>query len=298
MTGSPHARHVSESRTGHAAPGGGAASPGTLRHAFHAVQRLVAPPALSAHAGATALEYEYRFAPIAPIAPISPIPPIPPTPPGGVGQTSVPAETRAGTRTTARPIAGGEAHAEPRRPAAPLALSALDKQRFDSLYRDHFDFVYRNLRRLGVAQASLDDALQDVYLVVLRRIGDLQHDDHLKAWLFAIIFRVAGNHRRSARRRGCPESLNDLHLASGLPGPFDLTARAQASKFLHGFLGTLDDNRRAVFVMAELEQLTAPEIAEVLCANVNTVYSWLRAARGAFTKALRVARTNGGSDHG
>jgi RNA polymerase sigma-70 factor (ECF subfamily) len=177
-----------------------------------------------------------------------------------------------------------------KQPEAPLQLSALDEQRFHMLYREHFDFVFRNLRRLGVAPASLDDALQDVYLVVLRRISDLHHDEHLKAWLFAIIFRVAGNHRRTARRRGTPEPLHDAQLCSQQLGPFDLTARAQASQFLHGFLNTMDDNRRAVFVMAELEQLTAPEIAEALHANVNTVYSWLRTARIAFSKALRSAR--------
>ena len=170
----------------------------------------------------------------------------------------------------------------------PLTLTAQQEQRFHALYCEHFDFVLRNLKRLGVSPAAVDDALQEVYLVVLRRLRDLQHDAHLKAWLFAIIIRVAGNQRRSVRRRGTLEPLGERSIACVQPGPFDLTARAQAAEFLHDFLTSLGDNRRAVFVMAELEQLTAPEIAQALGANLNTVYSWLRAARIAFSKTFQV----------
>ena len=173
----------------------------------------------------------------------------------------------------------------------PLSLSSEEQLQFHALYREHFNFVFRNLRRMGIPSASTDDALQEVYLVVLRRLRDLKQDTHTKAWLFAIIVRVASNQRRSWRRRGSPEPLMEQALASAQPGPFDLAARAQAAEFLHAFLDSLDDKRRAVFVMAELEQLTAPEIATVLCANLNTVYSWLRTARLAFSKALERGNT-------
>jgi RNA polymerase sigma-70 factor (ECF subfamily) len=182
--------------------------------------------------------------------------------------------------------------------AEPLSLTREEQQRFHTLYSEHFSFVFRNLRRLGVQPAATDDALQEVYLVVLRRLRDLQHSTHIKAWLFAIILRVASNQRRSMRRRGTAESLGEQSVASTQPGPFDLTARAQAAQFLHTFLSSLDDNRRAVFIMAELEQLTAPEIAEVLAANLNTVYSWLRTARLAFSKALEQMHAAGGANHG
>lgn len=182
--------------------------------------------------------------------------------------------------------------------AAPLSLTSEEQQRFHALYCEHFNFVFRNLRRLGVQPAATDDALQEVYLVVLRRIGDLQRDTHTKAWLFAIILRVASNQRRSSRRRGTAEPLADESLVSPQPGPFDLTARTEAAQFLHAFLSSLDDNRRAVFIMAELEQMTAPEIAQVLAANLNTVYSWLRTARVSFSKALEQMHAAGGADHG
>jgi RNA polymerase sigma-70 factor, ECF subfamily len=180
----------------------------------------------------------------------------------------------------------------------PLSLTREEQQRFHALYSEHFNFVFRNLRRLGVQPAATDDALQEVYLVVLRRIRDLQHGTHTKAWLFAIVLRVASNQRRGMRRRGIAEPLSEQSLVASQPGPFDLTARAQAAQFLHKFLRGLDDNRRAVFIMAELEQLTAPEIAEVLAANLNTVYSWLRTARLSFSKALEQMHAAGGADHG
>lgn len=179
-----------------------------------------------------------------------------------------------------------------------LALTAQQEARFHALYNEHFDFVLRNLKRLGVPPAALDDALQEVYLVVLRRLPNLQHESHLKAWLFAIIIRVAGNQRRSLRRRGTLEPLGERTIASAQPGPFDLTARAQAAQLLHDFLDTLDGNRRAVFVMAELEQLTAPEIARALGANLNSVYSWLRGARIAFSNSVERMQAQAVEEHG
>lgn len=180
----------------------------------------------------------------------------------------------------------GPSEAQPRASGVrAAALTPVQRERFHALYREHFDFVFRNLRRLGVADASVEDALQDVYLVVLRRMEGFS-GTHVKAWLFAILLRVAGNYRRSSRRRGPLEPLHEEDLQASQPGPFEQLAREEARRVLHAFLDSLDDNRRAVFVMAELEQLTAPEIARAMSANVNTVYSWLRAARGEFVAWL------------
>jgi RNA polymerase sigma-70 factor (ECF subfamily) len=154
------------------------------------------------------------------------------------------------------------------------------------------------LRRLGVVDGAIDDALQDVYLVVLRRISGLHEGTHPKAWLFAILLRVAGNYRRSQRRRGSTVALTEERLEADVAGPFDQVAQHQARRILHSFLERLDDNRRATFVMAELEQMTAPEIGEALSANVNTVYSWLRTARQEFVRMLEGLREGDGSGHG
>lgn len=155
---------------------------------------------------------------------------------------------------------------------------------FAALYREHFDFVFRNLRRLGVNEAAIDDALQDVYIAALRRIADYRDDTHPKAWLFAITMRVASNYRRAERRRGEPLALDAHHIATSLASPDAVTAQLEARRLLHEFLESLDGSRRAVFVMTELEQMTAPEIAQALSVNVNTVYSRLRSARIEFVR--------------
>jgi RNA polymerase sigma-70 factor (ECF subfamily) len=165
---------------------------------------------------------------------------------------------------------------------------------FHALYREHFDFVYRNLRRMGIPDSSVDDALQDVYLVVLRNVDSYREGTHARAWLFAIAMRVAANYRRALRHRGVPATFVDNQPDPVRPDPFDLTARAQAGRILQAFLDRLDDERRAVFVLAELEQMSAPEIARVLSANVNTVYSRLRAARADFERMLAQRRGRGG----
>jgi RNA polymerase sigma-70 factor, ECF subfamily len=179
------------------------------------------------------------------------------------------------------------------RPVGDPAQARARAQRFHELYREHFDFVFRNLRRMGIPAAQVDDALQDVFLVVLRRIDGFREGSHAKAWLFAIALRVAGNHRRAQSRRApvvavAPEALPSVQL-----GPFEQVSRSEASRVLHAFLDSLDDDKRAVFVLAELEQMTAPEIAEALAVNVNTVYSRLRAARIAFEHAIGQLRRPG-----
>jgi RNA polymerase sigma-70 factor (ECF subfamily) len=136
-----------------------------------------------------------------------------------------------------------------------------------------------------VREANLDDAVQEVFLVVHRRLGDLHAPEGVRSWLFAIAYNVARDHRRAAQRRGplepLPESLTDQH-----PDPSQALSRREDLRLLDAALDTLDDPKRAVFVLAEIEQLTVPEIASALGVNVNTVYSRLRLARADFERAV------------
>ncbi len=166
----------------------------------------------------------------------------------------------------------------------PSPLPAAEPLSFDAVYECHFDFVWRSVRRLGVDERSLDDAAQDVFIVVHRRLAELEKRDSIKSWLFGIARRVAHDHRRRAARkdRGSvfPDNLQDRG-----PSPRDNAARAEAVGLLYSFLDTLDDDKRETFILAELEQMTVPEIADAVGANVNTIYSRLRAARKAFEQA-------------
>lgn len=152
---------------------------------------------------------------------------------------------------------------------------------FDALYREHFAFVWRSLRRLGVPQHALDDAAQEVFVVVHRRARELNLEASPKACLFGIAQRVASDQRRWVRRKGHTLPLVEEPAGAGA-SPLDQAMQREASELVLAFLDQLDDTRRAVFVLSELEQLTAPEIAHALSANLNTVYYRIASARRAF----------------
>ena len=168
--------------------------------------------------------------------------------------------------------------------AAPHAVAAPGttvSHHFDTLYGEHFTFVWRSLRRLGVHPSWVEDAAQDTFLVVHRRLSDLRPEASAKAFLFGIALRVARDYRRRAQRKHAV-SLDVEKEVSQLSGPFERAAKAQAVRRLEAFLATLDEDRAAVFVLSELEGMTAPEISQALGANQNTVYSRLRTARERF----------------
>ncbi len=163
---------------------------------------------------------------------------------------------------------------------------------FDEVYAEHFPFVWRSLRRMGVAEAAIDDAVQDVFLVVHRRLPDFEARSSVKTWLFGIVHRVAHDHRRRVARKGGLEPLAPT-LADRGPGPLEQLEAHEALRELDAALSALDVDKRAVLVLTEIEQMTAPEIAEALGVNLNTVYSRLRAARRELDLALSRRRRGG-----
>jgi RNA polymerase sigma-70 factor, ECF subfamily len=185
-------------------------------------------------------------------------------------------------------------------PALGLGAAAPDEALdFDAVYEQHFDFVWRNVRRLGVPQALVDDAVQEVFLVVHRRLGEFEGRSSVKTWLFAILARVASDARRAHRRksphaRSAEAAVEPDTIAVEGDGPHERAARAEDVTLLHRLLDALDDDKRAVLVLAELEQMTAPEIAESLGVNLNTVYARLRAARREFEQAVARERARDG----
>jgi RNA polymerase sigma-70 factor (ECF subfamily) len=166
--------------------------------------------------------------------------------------------------------------------AVPPKLESAE-QLFTETYETYFAFVWRTLRALGVPTAALDDAAQDVFVVVQRRLGEFEHRSSLKTWLFGIAYRVAGNARRSARRHealALPSEISSSH-----PGPHELTERAEAAAFVERFLDGVDEAQRAAFTACVLEEMSVPDAAEALGVNVNTLYSRLRAVRAKFLAA-------------
>jgi RNA polymerase sigma-70 factor (ECF subfamily) len=162
-------------------------------------------------------------------------------------------------------------------------------QAFRALYDEHVDFVWRNLRRLGVPPSEVDDRTQEVFVVAHRRWDEFEDHGHgPRAWLFQIVLRVVSEARRHRRRH--PEDA-DGGVAEGLrstaPSQIDDIARREAVAQLDRALATIEVGRRAVLVLHEVEEMTAPEIARAMSIPLNTVYSRLRVAREELELALR-----------
>jgi len=158
---------------------------------------------------------------------------------------------------------------------------------FSELYRQYLDFVWSAARRQGVGRDAIDDLVQEVFVVIHSRLPSLEQPESLRSWIYGIVRRTVSTYRRARRVR---EGHADVELAEDreirIPTPLDLVEHQEDVKLLSLLLTSLDPPKREVFVLAELEELTAPEIAAVLEIPVNTAYSRLRAARQEFEQAL------------
>lgn len=156
---------------------------------------------------------------------------------------------------------------------------------FAAVYRTNHGFVWRTLRYLGVEPARLDDAVQDTFLVVHRRLAEFAGRAALRTWLFQIARRVASHYRRSAVREAARRG--SLAEAEAVASPVGGVEQVESAELVRMFLDELDHDKAVVFVLAELEQWQAPEIAAELAVNLNTVYSRLRAARRQLERLVR-----------
>lgn len=154
------------------------------------------------------------------------------------------------------------------------------------------DVAFRVLRRLGVRDREIDDALQTVLLIADRRFDELATQQDLKAYVCAACVNVARDVGRvRARQHSRSTDVDDIDetVATG-PDPEDVLGRKQALELVQQILGNMDEERRAVFVLYELEELTGQEIAEHLGIPVGTVSSRLRKAREEFRAAIARVR--------
>ena len=149
-----------------------------------------------------------------------------------------------------------DSEAEPATLFAPTELPS-----FDAVYREHFAFVWRSAKRLGVRDASLDDVVQEVFVIVHRKLDDFEGRASMRTWLFGITLRVARDYRRSTARKSPEGSVDPDTLRATAPGPSEMLEKAEAARLLQALLDDLDSERREIFVMAELEQMTMPDIA-------------------------------------
>ncbi len=170
-------------------------------------------------------------------------------------------------------------------PVGAMPEESESEHRFARMFDAHFDFVWRSLRRLGVAPGTLDDAAQEVFVVASRRLAAIE-DGKERAFLFGTALRVASDARRSANRRRAREHDAEADVASSAPGPDELVDRKRAREVLDAIIAELPEDARPVFVLFELEGMTMSEIASCLELRPGTVASRLRRAREVFTAAV------------
>ncbi|MEM6789573.1 MAG: sigma-70 family RNA polymerase sigma factor [Myxococcota bacterium] len=162
---------------------------------------------------------------------------------------------------------------------------------FEAIYDAHVDFVWRSVCRLGVRPANREDVVQEVFLVVHRRRSDFEGRSSLQTWLYGITLGVCRNHRRRQRRKHLDHGdeaaaqLETVATASAAH-PDRMAERAEAMQRVQAILDELDDDKREMFVMAELEQMRGTEIAAARGLNLNTVYARIKSAKKAFQRAF------------
>lgn len=164
----------------------------------------------------------------------------------------------------------------------------LDLSRFESVYKEHFHFVWRSLRRLGVPESDVSDAAQDVFLVVHRRLDEFEGRSKMTTWLYGICLRVARDRKRLAHNRR--RSDDDAAIDEAHDDRVDVAAdaeRRQAARLLEELLDALPLEQRAVFTLFELDGLGGDAIAEMLEIPIGTVHSRLRLARETFERNLK-----------
>jgi RNA polymerase sigma-70 factor (ECF subfamily) len=177
--------------------------------------------------------------------------------------------------------------------AEPIEGTAPPPRDFRALYDEQFGYVFHTLRRLGVPERDLEDLVHEVFIAFYRGQASYDPARPLKPWLFGIAFRVASDHRRRAQNRyEIPGEKPDF--ADGRPGADEQLAASQGRELVLQALATLDLDRRAVFVMHDIDEHSMPEIAAVLSVPINTLYSRLRLAREQFAAAVRRQRLRRG----
>lgn len=166
-------------------------------------------------------------------------------------------------------------------------------QSFDAMYVQEFPFVWRSLRGLGVRDGELDDAAQEVFVTVHRRLPTFRGDSTIRTWLFGIVRNVAFKHRRRLARKPTTAEVPATEPLQPGPGPLERAQDSEAAAFVQRFLAGLEDRKRELFILAVLEEMNVVEVAATLSIPLNTAYTRLRSVRADFQKAL--ARRGGGA---
>jgi RNA polymerase sigma-70 factor (ECF subfamily) len=167
-----------------------------------------------------------------------------------------------------------------------------ERPAFEAIFTEHAPLVWRALRRLGVAEADVEDVCQQVFITIDRRLGSFEGRSALGTWIYGICVRTAAADRRRRKRRREELVAAAPEVATEPPQIAELERR-HALALLDEVLEALDEEKRAVFVLYEIEELSMKEVAVAVECPVQTAYARLYAARAQFEAALRRAEARG-----
>jgi RNA polymerase sigma-70 factor, ECF subfamily len=181
-------------------------------------------------------------------------------------------------------------------PASETTAPASLEAPLRAVYAEHFPMVVRALRRLGVPEAELEDAVQDVFVVLFRRWSDFEGRSALKTWTYGIVLRVAKDYRRARERLA--RRIQGLTEAQGTQppsadSPDAEVERREARRLIQAVLATLDHDHRELIVLVELEQLSVKEAAQALGLGIRSCQRRLRAAHHSLELGLAAALEDG-----
>ncbi len=169
--------------------------------------------------------------------------------------------------------------------AMPVAL------KLEDVYREHFDFVYRRAARLGGVGFDAEDAAQEVFLIVSRKLDTFDGTSQVTTWLYGITLNVVRRARRSARLRKLLE-WRGAERETVVRGP-DRAEVSEARRIAYQVLDKLSNKHREVFILSEFEGLSCEEIGRIVDCKVETVWSRLHYARKEFARRVAVRKLGG-----
>lgn len=165
------------------------------------------------------------------------------------------------------------------------SIQTIKSERVAEIFRAHGDFTWRTLLRFGVPKCDAEDALQEVFLIVASKLDQYEERGAMRAWLFTIARQVANHVTRSNAR--LDRKKEGFSVLQPYQDPQQAVEQREAVEFVNGFLAKLEESQAMVFYLAEVEGMTAPEIAAALDIKLNTVYGRLHLARKSFEKLTR-----------
>lgn len=170
-------------------------------------------------------------------------------------------------------------------PLAPTARAA-------AIAEQQLDVIWRMARRLGVPDSDIEDVAQEVLIVVVRRQDYIELGKE-RAFVASVTARVVANWRRTRfRRREDPSDALEAIASPRNGGAFAMNdaeqsvERSRRLARLERALDEMTEAQREAFILFDLEQLTAPEIAEQLGVPEAAIVSRVRRAREVFKRAL------------